>query len=336
MKVVFLTFVACACAFAGPDEDWAKIIALDSGPRELSQDNQQARATVADFLKIQEASIRSFISEYGTDSRVIDAKLRLAHLLAVRGDMNGDAKSTAMAWQILSELGKTAPAARAADVAFAKASLLMQTMDVADQKAGTRLLGEVEAFSSKFPNDRRVSALWSETARFYEAQPTQKRKLLQKALDTCRDPRREQQIRDDLRRLDLAMAPLDLKLELTDGRTVDLENYRGKPVVLCFFAQWSGPSIRALSKLSEAIRACGAVEVFGISLDKDRQTALDLFYRLKIGWALSVQSAGWQSPLIRSLGVNALPTLWLVDRKGFIHPLRAEWDLENAIRQFLR
>lgn len=336
MRSVCLILLLAVVAWAGPDEDWARITAMDAGPSQLSEDNVRARATVADFLKLQEQALRSFIAQHAEDRRLLDAKLRLAHLLAVRGDMNSDPEATAAAWRLLDELGKSAPPERAADVAFARIALFMQTR--AGEGQAARLLGEIQSFANRFPQDRRLAALFAETALLYEAQPAQKRKLLQKALEVCRDPNLEQRVRDDLKRLDLANSPLDLKLELLDGQTVDLKAYRGKLVLICFFAQWSPPSMKVLPKVEAALQDIGRekVQVLGISLDKDPKTTSRVLKDLRIKWPVSLQASGWESPLVRSLGINALPTLWLVDRKGFLHPLRAQWDLRKAIEQFVR
>ena len=47
---------------------------------------------------------------------------------------------------------------------------------------------------------------------------------------------------------------------------------------------------------------------------------------------------GWESPLVRSLGINSLPTLWIVDRKGNLRALNARTDREASalIAQLLR
>ena len=53
-------------------------------------------------------------------------------------------------------------------------------------------------------------------------------------------------------------------------------------------------------------------------------------------WPVACDGKGWESPLVRGLGINALPTVWLLDAHGRLRSLNA---LESAVaqaRQLLR
>lgn len=336
MKTAVLLLFMPFLAWAGPDEDWAKIEALDRGPGQLSENSVQARAVVAAFLQKQEELLRAFLAGHREDARATDAKLRLAHLLAVKGDMQADQKLTAQAWSLLGELEKTAPPERRADVDFARISILMRTIDLREPGVEQKLLGQLQGFEKKYPQEKRLPALLVEVATLFDEQPRQKRKLLEKALAQCSSEALRQRITDDLKRLDLLGRPLELELELLEGGSFSVANQRGQVVVLCFFAEWSPPSLRALSRLKSAVESVGAIQVVGISLDPDKQALKARLEAMKINWHVSQQAAGWESPLVRSLGINALPTLWAVDKKGCVHVLRAQSNLEAALKQLVR
>ena len=47
-------------------------------------------------------------------------------------------------------------------------------------------------------------------------------------------------------------------------------------------------------------------------------------------WPVAFDGKGWESPLVRGLGINALPTVWLLDARGRLRSLNA---LENTVAQ---
>lgn len=335
MKHFLLLSFLLSMAWAGPDEDWAEIQATEKGPQ-IGADAMQARSVALSFLTRQEEQLRRFTRLYPQDERSLDAQLRLAHVMAVKGDLTADPKPGKQAFELLDHLEKVAPAKRQADVAFVRVSMFMRTLDSNQGGIEQQLLGRVQAFSKAYPQDRRIAALLAETATMFDRQPGQKRRLLEQALALSNEGGLRERIQDDLRRLDLMTHPLVLDLELLDGSRFALQDARGEVYVICFFAEWSPPSMRALEKVKAAIEAVGDVRGVGVSLDRDKSSVLDRLKKLRINWPVSLQVEGWESPMVRSLGINALPTVWLVDRKGFVHVSRADAGLEAMLRQLVR
>ena len=183
MKFVVSLAVWCllgACAFAGADEDWQQIKALDAGPGQKFQSREEAMRVTAQFLEKQERAYRSFLALYPDDAHALDVKLRLAHLLAVKADFTGDPALTDEAQQLLEKLAAdpSTPAARLADVDFARLSLFMRSVKPGDPTTRAELLKRVCAFQKAFPSDRRVAPLLAETATLFDDDPSQKQSLL--------------------------------------------------------------------------------------------------------------------------------------------------------------
>jgi hypothetical protein len=44
---------------------------------------------------------------------------------------------------------------------------------------------------------------------------------------------------------------------------------------------------------------------------------------------------GWDSPLMRALGINSVPTTWLLDKNGILRSLDALEDPNGQIRKLL-
>ena len=56
----------------------------------------------------------------------------------------------------------------------------------------------------------------------------------------------------------------------------------------------------------------------------------------KIDFPVYFDGKGWESPLARSLGINALPTAWVLDRSGNLRTLNAMNSTEAIITQLLQ
>jgi thiol-disulfide isomerase/thioredoxin len=88
----------------------------------------------------------------------------------------------------------------------------------------------------------------------------------------------------------LATADLDFTLKDMDGRVVRLSDYKGRPLILNFWATWCGPcrqEIPAFVELAEKYKARN-LTVLGVSVD-DRPEALRAFAaQFKINYPLLV------------------------------------------------
>ena len=74
----------------------------------------------------------------------------------------------------------------------------------------------------------------------------------------------------------------------------------------------------------------------GVSLDSTR-AGLDASIKARATeWPVLWDGKGWQSPLVRRLGINAVPTLWIIDKNGCLRTLNALTESESLVRALLK
>jgi peroxiredoxin len=125
-----------------------------------------------------------------------------------------------------------------------------------------------------------------------------------------------------------------------DGKTVRLEDYRGKVVLLDFFATWCGPCKIEIPWFMEFERQNKdkGFSVLGVSMDDEGWEVVKPFlaelgvnYRVVIGNDSTAQIYG---------GVDALPTTFLIDRNGRIAAvhigLASKKVFDDGIQQLLQ
>ena len=127
-----------------------------------------------------------------------------------------------------------------------------------------------------------------------------------------------------------------------DGETVRLSDFRGKVVLLNFWATWCGPCVIEMPDLDALAKKYhrSGLEVVAVSLDEEGKDIVTPFYQ-KYGLNhLDIYLKGHSAA--QTYGVRTMPTSYLIDREGMLvgHvPGFARWQtpaLEKHIQAALK
>lgn len=103
-----------------------------------------------------------------------------------------------------------------------------------------------------------------------------------------------------------------------EGRTVSIRDYRGKVLLIDFWATWCGPCRRDVPELVKVYRRFQhrGFEIVGVSLDDQAAVVADFIAKEGMDWPQICDGNGFSSELARRYDVNAIPSVFLVDPDG--------------------
>jgi Thioredoxin-like len=316
--------------------DWSQITDLDHPVTRLSPDAKKAAQEMKARFEAQIAANEAFLKEFQKSPHAYESNVRLAVAKAKLASLeqNGPAVKTQI--DRLKELERQAPDdSQRAETMFRRISLEWQNLgDTREQRHqnATALAGK---FATEFPRDRRAPRLLAEAAAFSDNNPEEKSKLIDLALSLSKEEPLTLRLKDDRKRLDQLGKPVELKFKDTDGVDFDMTRERGHVVALVFWSAESAPCLVWMRYFATYAADVPALKVVSVSLDHDRIDLKSAMQALSINWPTSFEGMGWNDPIARRFGINTLPTVWLIDKRGCLQSLNARDDYELKIKTLL-
>jgi peroxiredoxin len=145
------------------------------------------------------------------------------------------------------------------------------------------------------------------------------------------------QIRD-MRKVAPGSTAPQLVLPDSNGRSRALSEWRGRVVLVNFWASWSDASVAANKTLSDIYNKFHpkGFEVVQVSLDRTRESWLMAIRNDRSDWIHVSDLAYWDSPVIKQFRIESLPANYLIDKEGKIaaRNIRGE-ELEQKLTEML-
>lgn len=146
-----------------------------------------------------------------------------------------------------------------------------------------------------------------------------------------------------VRRLRLPGQPIEVEGQLLSGSPVDWPEYRGKVVLIDYWATWCGLCHMDLPTIQAMHERYGdqGFEVLGVSLDDDPEAVQAFLAKHEVPWPTLVghdeQTRGWNHPMVHKYGIHNLPRAILIDRSGHVVSINARGRaLEQQLDQLFR
>lgn len=124
----------------------------------------------------------------------------------------------------------------------------------------------------------------------------------------------------------------------TKNKTVKLSDFKGKVVIMDFWASWCQPCVKSFPTTTEVLREFEGKDLVFLTINTDKEKrkwkpALKDYH--PPGIALYAKK---KNPILRALAVEHLPRYVILDKKGLVYFYEASSPYESkaVIRQLLK
>lgn len=124
---------------------------------------------------------------------------------------------------------------------------------------------------------------------------------------------------------------VNLKLVSVDGKEYSLSDFRGKKVLINFFATWCPPCRAEIPDFERFHRENKDVVLIGINIQEDKATVEEFLSSMGVTYPVLLDRDGKVSA---QFGIEGIPTTFLIDENGRIIAKNVGMMTYDQLKQF--
>jgi thiol-disulfide isomerase/thioredoxin len=336
-----------AATASSPAADKWKALGEEHGKRMRAAGRD--RTAAAEARKTRADELAAFVTEFPKASETAKANLELAQIAAMDKDNDGgkralaaidvahlDLQSTLRAAMLAQQLEAAGDKKRLLDAAGTKARTIDERFEIVgalksgmkDVEAADKLLADIEA-SAKTDDDK-ASVLMAKATMTRRAAGRDNREAAKEAYAAALAELAKTYPNTTVGKLAVSKIaasklapgsdPVPFTVKDMDGKDVSPADYKGKVLLVDFWATWCGPCMQELPNVLEAYKQYHdqGFEILGISLDRDtdKQKLLDTIKERGMSWRHVYDGKYWTAEVAVLHDVQSIPFTILYGRDG--------------------